>query len=118
MSRVRFDQSKNTQKIIPRNYYDKWWKPERVPFKQLLMKRHDLNSLSSEELGELMAYREELVAAKTGQPEAQLKNLTAQRDAESLRQVEALLEANPDMNSDSIAKLYRLQRLLMDRLQS
>lgn len=115
MARVRFDHSKNTQRTIPRNDFNKWWGHDEVPFKQLLLKSRDLDSLSAEELSELMAYREERRAAKAGQ---KYIAAAAERDAESLRQVVRLLAENPDMDSDSPGKLFRLQQLLRSRLRS
>lgn len=115
MARVRFDPSKNTQRTIPRNSFNKWWGPDEVPFKQLLLKSRNLNSLSTEELDELMAYQEECRVAKVGQGQ---RATAAQRDADSLRKVEQLLAENPDMDSESIGKLFRLQYLLRSRLKA
>lgn len=112
MSRVRFNHSKNTQKTIPRNEdYDKWWWSGEVPFKQLLKRsKRNMNSLSSKELNELQAYREDREARTMARYPP-----TAQQHIKSLREVEAFLQ-DPDVEPDLVETLLGLHRQLTNRL--
>lgn len=102
MARVRFDTLRNTCKTIPRNIYQKWWKPDNVPFQQLLLRRRDLDRLTTEEIDELLAYYAER-NAKREMP-APVNN--------SINTICTLLDRHPNLNSEALGRLLKLHQLV------
>ena len=105
MGRVRFDQSLNTHKTFARNKFQEWWKPDEVPFVQLLHRRRDLKRLTSEEIDELLAYYFERNAKGKGQRAKRISN------TESRRLICAFLDEYPDIDSETLGRLFRLHQL-------